>query len=239
MIYTVNLVIGLLVANLFSTAAMDIASGADIEAVAGGDLLLLATGSMETNASLLAAHVDALLVASATSGVSVPPALAETPVVLVNRSEQLPNVSSVVVDDHAGTVAATSHLLRLGHTRIAHIAGPHTVDTARRRRQGFLDAMATAGLAVPESYVVEASFDERTGHAAAAKLMQNDPAPTAIWRRPSPLRSARWPPSEQQAERSPKTFLRRVRRNRPGGVLGTAVDDDRNAPTRTGTAVRS
>ena len=47
----------------------------------------------------------------------------------------------------AGAAEMVRYLVGLGHTRIGFISGPLTVSTARYRREGFLSAMAAAGLA--------------------------------------------------------------------------------------------
>jgi len=63
---------------------------------------------------------------------------------------------------------------------IAHIAGPQNVDTARRRRRGFVNAMAEHGLDVLPGSIVEAQFSELGGATAASALLDLTPRPTAI-----------------------------------------------------------
>ncbi|MEH3034005.1 MAG: LacI family DNA-binding transcriptional regulator [Aeromicrobium erythreum] len=53
---------------------------------------------------------------------------------------------AVGVDQHRGAYEATRHLVELGHTRIAHVSGPREWTEAEARRQGWLDALAEAGL---------------------------------------------------------------------------------------------
>ena len=71
------------------------------------------------------------------------------PIVALGGAE--PGVPSLTIDDRAVGLLATEHLLHLGHTRIAHLAGsgaaamPNSVHG--RRRYGFLEAMTAAGLA--------------------------------------------------------------------------------------------
>jgi LacI family transcriptional regulator len=53
----------------------------------------------------------------------------------------------VVGDDRQGGLAATEHLISLGHKRIAHVTDPATADAAdRARERGYRMAMAEAGL---------------------------------------------------------------------------------------------
>jgi LacI family transcriptional regulator len=102
-------------------------------------------------------------------------------VVLVNRSDDSDQVSSVVTDDKAGMRIAVDHLVKLGHRMIGHIAGPAHISTGYLRRQGFEDAMAAHKLRVPSGAIVEASAYEReAGEVAAAKLLKDNPEITAI-----------------------------------------------------------
>jgi LacI family transcriptional regulator len=87
-------------------------------------------------------------------------------------------VGSAVVDDAAGAALATNHLIALGHRKIAHLGGPTGVDTASRRREGFLDAASRAGL--PATLVEIAGYDAEGGRAAAAKILERDRSVTGI-----------------------------------------------------------
>ncbi|MET4476724.1 LacI family DNA-binding transcriptional regulator [Bradyrhizobium sp. F1.13.3] len=91
------------------------------------------------------------------------------PVVLVNRSEALDRAPSVVSDDDMGMRLAVDHLVGLGHTRIAHVAGPLTTSTGLLRRDGFMRAMRGHGL---EGVVREAPrYTREAGKAASAGLI--------------------------------------------------------------------
>jgi LacI family transcriptional regulator len=52
---------------------------------------------------------------------------------------------------------AVTHLARLGHTRIAHIAGPQQASTGVGRLRGFRDGMASHGLEVDEDLIAYAA----------------------------------------------------------------------------------
>jgi LacI family transcriptional regulator len=99
------------------------------------------------------------------------------PIVFVNR--RVPGfVGSAVVDDAAGSALATEHLIALGHRHLAHLGGPTGVDTASRRREGFLDAASRAGL--PATLVEIAGYDAEGGRAAMAKIIARDRSVTGI-----------------------------------------------------------
>ena len=59
---------------------------------------------------------------------------------------------SLQLDVAAGMRAAMSHLLHLGHTKIAHLAAAVDAETFHLRHQAYLDALQAAGLPVTESH---------------------------------------------------------------------------------------
>ena len=80
-------------------------------------------------------------------------------------------------EEDAGALAAR-HLLELGHRRLAHLAGPENIDTARRRLTGFVAVTGAAGV---EPAITHAAFDERAGHDAMQRLLDVRPLPTAVF----------------------------------------------------------
>jgi LacI family transcriptional regulator len=128
---------------------------------------------------LLERRVDGLMVASgelSDSGLGAANP-GGAPILFVNR--RVPGaIGSAVVDDAAGAALATNHLVELGHRRLAHLGGPTGVDTASRRREGFLDAASRAGLSAT---VVEiAGYDAEGGRLAMARILERDSAMTGI-----------------------------------------------------------
>jgi LacI family transcriptional regulator len=103
----------------------------------------------------------------------------DVPVVLINS--RLPNRrGSVVLDDVAGARLATRHLIELGHERIAHLAGVRSHDTAARRHEGYLDAMAAAGLLVAADWVERAGWEAPAGEQAVRRLLAAARPPTGL-----------------------------------------------------------
>src|SRR5215469_10739991 len=112
-----------------------------------------------------ARHVDGFVFATAHlhSPLLDEAAADELPVVLVNRHAEGYGFPSVSVDNERGIAMAVSHLISLGHRRIAHIAGPQDISTGLNRYRGFVAAMAAHELAVDPDLVVYAtaySIDE-------------------------------------------------------------------------------
>ncbi|NJQ00036.1 LacI family DNA-binding transcriptional regulator [Streptomyces zingiberis] len=88
---------------------------------------------------------------------------------------------SVTCDDHQGGRLAAEHLLGLGHTRLAVIAGEPYASTGIDRTAGFREACAAAGVEVPDSRVVHSGFDTDGGREAMRHILSEGAAPTAVF----------------------------------------------------------
>jgi LacI family transcriptional regulator len=173
--------LAILLPDLQNVAYATIVEGAEGRASAAGYVLLVATGSIHERVRMLEGRIDGLLIASATSASELPVEVGDRlPAILVNRRER-GRIPSVVMNDEQVAALAVDHLAMLGHRRIAHVAGPQDTDTGRRRRQGFADQMRVAGLEVGPEAVVEGPYTESAGYAAALRLLQARPRPTAIF----------------------------------------------------------
>lgn len=123
-------------------------------------------------------RIDGLLVATARRD---DPAVeqwlkAPVPAVFVNRRHRGGHNVSMREEDAARLAAG--HLLALGHTRLAHIAGPANLDTAARRVRGFRAAVHEAGHRAP---VVPVPFDEPGGYRAMSELLARARPPTGVF----------------------------------------------------------
>jgi DNA-binding LacI/PurR family transcriptional regulator len=102
------------------------------------------------------------------------------PVVCIDRQPPGWNGDLVLVANDQGTYEATRHLLRMGHSRVAVVTGPHHLPNAVERLRGFEKATAEAGVSVQPEWVQEARFDRHSGYEAAMRLLALHPRPTAI-----------------------------------------------------------
>ena len=175
-----TMALGMLVPDLANANYATIATGAEEAAAAAGYLLLVARGSAADRVPELHGRIDGLLVGGATSETPRRVDVGNVPALLVNRREPC-GVPSVTVDDAAGAALATGYLASLGHRAIAHVAGPQNSDTARRRLDGCRRALAQAGIGEQPEWIVECPFDEAGGHAAASRLLELEPRPTALF----------------------------------------------------------
>lgn len=111
---------------------------------------------------------------------SRPALLAELglPAVIVGPALPETHWPAVGVDDQPGIVAVVEHLLELGHTRIAHVAGPSEMVHGRSRREAWAASLSRAGH--PLGPCVEADFSAEAGAAATRQLLDLADPPTAI-----------------------------------------------------------
>ena len=92
-----------------------------------------------------------------------------------------PDVTTVGSTNFAGGLAATQHLLELGHRRIAYLGGPATAGCNQARLQGFRGAMEAAGAPVPHGYVRQHDFLYDDGLAGGEALLDLPEPPTAVF----------------------------------------------------------
>lgn len=102
---------------------------------------------------------------------------------IINASELCDNdhVVKVGVDNFAIGREATEHLIKLGHTHIAALAGPARLNSSERRLQGFYQAMQAHGLPVAEHQIYHGDYSTESGVAGVKVLMQRKQRPTAIF----------------------------------------------------------
>jgi LacI family transcriptional regulator len=101
--------------------------------------------------------------------------------VIVDSSVPGVSVDYVVGDDRNGAFAAVSHLVRLGHRRIAHLSAGESGAPACERREGYRAALLTAGVAVDERLIVGSSFEPGDAAAAMTGLLDLPERPTAVF----------------------------------------------------------
>jgi DNA-binding LacI/PurR family transcriptional regulator len=94
------------------------------------------------------------------------------------QAEPIAGIPTMAIDQYSGAVAATRHLLELGHRRIAHIAGPAHSLEAQLRLAGCQDALMEAGHRLPAPEFGD--WSAGSGYALGAHVAA-DPDVTAIF----------------------------------------------------------
>jgi LacI family transcriptional regulator len=86
------------------------------------------------------------------------------------------------MDDKAAAREIVEHLIALGHSRIAHLAGPADHVASRLRREGYEAALEAAGLPGGPGFVRPGDFQFKSALASAETLLKDpDVRPTAIF----------------------------------------------------------
>lgn len=183
--------IGVVIPEIAHSFFAEVLSGAeDALDQSGYDILLChsrldAARERSEVEALTASHIDGLIVAPVqpekSPGLFLELEKREVPFVLVDRFFPGYDFPSVRLDDEAAGYQATMFLLKLGHRRIAHIAGP-SLSPASLRRRGYLRALREYPDAVRErQLIVTARFDLESGREAMNRLLHQKTTPTAVF----------------------------------------------------------
>ncbi len=137
--------VGVIIPDLSNPVFPPVVRGIERTLSAAGYIALLADSDNNPKSeqaifdSLKARHIDGLILATAHTEDSVVAACLEDrmPLVLVNRTTDEMDVSEVVNNDELGIQLAVSHLIGLGHQRIAFLGGPENTSTGSGRLQAF------------------------------------------------------------------------------------------------------
>jgi LacI family transcriptional regulator len=181
--------IGVLIPDLTNPLFPPILRGIEDRLETAGYTPLIANTDNDPERELLdsqtmrARQVDGIIAATARRDHRLHDALLEAGIelVLVNRRQAELPVSSATADDRMGMRLSVEHLLSLGHTRIAHLAGPLDYSTGLDRHESFHDTMRAAGLGPdPELVLVAEAFTESEGARLCGQLMADGRHFTAV-----------------------------------------------------------
>ncbi len=81
-------------------------------------------------------------------------------------------VLSVERDDFGGAYLATSHLLKAGRRRIAHITGPLDYQVSIDRLEGYKRALEDHQVLFDPALIAEADYTMESGHEAVGRLLK-------------------------------------------------------------------
>jgi LacI family transcriptional regulator len=101
------------------------------------------------------------------------------PFVMVGRAhlaaheDELDGVSWVDIDNTKGLLEAVRHLVKLGHTRIAHLAGSNTGQATLERHEAYQTGLAAAGLTVDRRLVWDGEFTTLGGYRAVRRALSD------------------------------------------------------------------
>lgn len=181
--------LGLIIPDIQNPFFSEIARGVEDVAYANEFAVMLCNSDEDLRKE--AFYLDVMR-AESVDGIILPPiddrdsavlrlAEAGMPIVSVDRSLANGAIDTVEVDNRQGAFEAVDHLLRLGHRRVAMIAGRQNVSTSRDRRLGYEEALAAHNLPVRPDYIRVGDYKQASGLALARELLALPERPTALF----------------------------------------------------------
>jgi LacI family transcriptional regulator, galactose operon repressor len=104
----------------------------------------------------------------------------DIPVVLAEFKLEDSKASTILLDYATGIREAVSHLVELGHRKIAFLAGPHKIHSAMTRERDFREVTESMGLPVQKKWIIECDHTLKGGVAGFERLQALPNQPTAI-----------------------------------------------------------
>lgn len=103
------------------------------------------------------------------------------PIVFFNRVCEEMEVPKVIVDDYDGAFRAVEHLIETGKRRIAHLAGPPTLQISRKRLSGYRDALTKHGIRIDEELIIPYDLSVDKVHIYVKYLLNLPVPPDALF----------------------------------------------------------
>ena len=179
--------LGVLLPDLYGEFFSEVIRGMDDTAQKNGFHLLISRAyadrhGIETAMRAMRGRVDGVVVMSPDLDSDTLLNLPSTiPVVLLCSVARGNELDSVTIQNCRGAREMVTHLVSVGHRRIAIIKGsPRNYDAAERLR-GYRVALREAGIAPEAALEREGDFTEAGGYNAALALLAMNPRPTAIF----------------------------------------------------------
>jgi len=183
--------VGMVVTTITDPWVAEVVQGIEDSAHESGYSLILSSGASEPERELAAVEmlrskrVDALIVTSSRVGALYLKHLERigVPVVLVNNHNQQSGryTFSVSIDNQHGGYLATSHLIQLGHRRIAYVSGAANHSEDADRLAGYRQALDENGLAFDPTLVISGNGQLEGGERALHTLIDLGNPPSAVF----------------------------------------------------------
>jgi DNA-binding LacI/PurR family transcriptional regulator len=181
--------LGIVVATVVDPFVAEVVSGAENMANQHGYSVFLATftGSPEREAQVVHSfeerRVEGIIVVASRVGSSYRELLANTkiPIVLINNYRIGEFAYSVCIDNLTASREATSHLIGLGHRRIAYLGDKGGFHSDTERFGGYRQALESVDQAFQPELVVHGDGTPQGGEVAIHKLLSLPQRPTAVF----------------------------------------------------------
>lgn len=93
------------------------------------------------------------------------------PIVLLDRAAYTVFCDFVTADNKYGGRIATEYLIQHGHTKIGCMVGEENIYTARKRLNGYCEALSAAGIPYDNNLIYYGHYDVESGRKGAEKLL--------------------------------------------------------------------
>lgn len=104
-----------------------------------------------------------------------------TPVIFYDNGWPGLPVDRVTVENRAASFRAVTHLLDIGHSRIAVLTGNVYDWTGRERLEGYRQALRSRGIEVNPDYVLDTHWNEAEAYSGMLRLLSLAEPPTALY----------------------------------------------------------
>ena len=103
------------------------------------------------------------------------------PLVFFDRACEDITASKVIIDDVQSSFNAVNYLIGKGYKKIAHFAGPRSLEICKRRLNGYTDALKKSGITVNKEFVRYGGLHEIDGYNSMDYLLKNNMMPDAVF----------------------------------------------------------
>jgi len=177
--------IGVMLPDLFGEFYSEILRGMDCTARKAGFHLLVCSSHADAHELVgalrtIRGRIDGLIVMAPDldAGSAIRATAAALPLMLIAPEAGFEAHDTIAIANRKGAHAVVRHLVRLGHQRIATIAGPARNADALQRLEGYRAALRARGA---DALEILGDFTEPSGYEAGARLLKLHPRPSAVF----------------------------------------------------------
>jgi LacI family transcriptional regulator len=111
----------------------------------------------------------------------------EIPFVMFDRVAEVVPASKVTFDDEGGAYEVVKHLLEEGCRRIAYVSGPEDLYISKKRKEGYLKALAEYGISKENSLIFITDLTQENNRSITEEIISLSERPDAIFAMIDPL----------------------------------------------------
>lgn len=182
-------VIGLIIPDIMNPFFAEITLGIEDVAMKNGYALILNNSNESEERqkqclkTLLMERVDGIILPPVNENDEYVKEIVENGfnVICVDRIMRNTLVNSILSDNVKGAHMAVSHLIKLGHKRIAYIGGLSSISTSQERMRGYKQAIQEAGIEIHENLILMGDSKQGSGERLTHELLDMKNPPTAIF----------------------------------------------------------